>query len=169
MSMIDILGELRREKKCTKLNEIQPMRACCPYYHLTTTIASLDHHCSHPHYRSVSRPLQSLPAAIERPSRQTGMIHSLPYRSAAGYPRLVAKPQGRTAPMIYCCTPYSPGVRRESHQTGSDALAECVLPRHSVSAVLPNLEVEVVAKSVLAPLSPADPSCGPSCVHRKRR
>ena len=134
---------------------------------LNTTIASPEHrHCSHPHYHSISRPLQSHPAAIGRPSRETTMIHSQPYRSAAECFRLVAVPQGRTAPKIYYCIPYSPGARRGSRPTGSDAPAECVLPRHSVSAVPPNLEAVTRIPSAL--LSPAGPSCGPSWARGKQ-
>jgi hypothetical protein len=127
----------------------------------TTMTASLEHrHCSHQHYHSISRPLQSLPAAIGRPSRETATIHCQSYCSSAECFHLVAVHQERTAPKIYCCIPYSPGARRESHQTGSDAPVECVLPRHSALAVLPNLEAGV--RVPLAPLSPARQSCGPS-------
>lgn len=126
----------------------------------TTTIASLEHrHCFRPHYHHpISRPHQWHPAAIGRLSRETAMIHSQPYRSAAEYFRLVAVPRELIAPMIYYCTPCSPDARRESHQTGSDGRAECVLPRHSVSAVPPILEAGTVP---LVPLSPVGSSCGP--------
>jgi len=175
LSVIDILGELRREKDAQNLmrynhdeNTARMREARLLPPSLTATTASLEHrHCSHPHYHSIFRPLQSYPAAIERPSRETATIHSQPYRSAGEFFRLVAVPQERTAPKIYYCIPYSPGARRESHQTGSIVPAECVLPRHSVLAVHPNLEAGT--RVLLAPLSPAGPSCGPSCARRKRR
>jgi len=164
VSMIDILGELRREKNAQNLMRYNQCTPAAPKS-LTTTIAFLEHHhCSRPHYHSISRPLQSHPAAIGRPCRQTATTHSQQYRSAAECFRLVAVPQERTAMTIYYCIPYSPGARRESHQTGSDTPAESVLPRHSVSAVPPNPEV-----TRWAPLSPAGPSCGSSFARRKRR
>jgi len=175
VSVMDVPGELRREKdaqnlmrynhneNATRKKGARPLSLSL----LTTTIASLEHrHCSRPHYHSISRPLQSHLGAIGRPSTQTTTIHSQPYRSAAECFRLVAIPQERTAPKIYYCIPYSPGARHESHQMGSDAPAECVLPRHSVSAVPPNLEAET--RAPFAPLSPAGPSCA-SGARRKRR
>ena len=141
VSVIYVIGELGREKDAQNLmrynrdenaTRIRETRLL-PLSSLTTTIASLEHrHCSHPHYHSISRPPQSRLAVIGRPSKETATIHSQPYRSAAECFRLVAVPQEQTAPKIYYCIPYSPGARRGSHQTGSDAPAECVLPRHSV-------------------------------------
>src|SRR6267154_5346239 len=105
-SVIDVLGEIGREKNAQNLmrynrdenaTRIRETRLL-PLTSLTTTIASLEHrHCSHPHYHSISPPLQSHPAAIGRPSRETATIHSQPYRSAAECFRLVAVPQERTA------------------------------------------------------------------------
>lgn len=167
MSVVDA-GELRQEKDAQNLMRYNHDENACPHHHLTTKIASLGHrHCSHPHYHSISRPLQSHPAAIGRPSRQTATIHCQPCRSAAECFHLVAVHQERTAPKIYCCTPYLPGARRESHQTGSDTPAECVLPRHSASAVPPNPEAGM--RVPLVPLSLARPSCGPTWARRKRR
>ncbi len=141
-----------------------------PLSSLTTTIVSLGHrHCSYPHFHSISRPLQPHLAATGHPSRQTMTIHSPPYRSAVECCRLAAVLQERTTPKIYCCIPYLPGARRESHQTGSDAPAACALPRHSVSAEPLNPKEGEGIRAPPAPLTPAGPRCRPSWARRRRR
>jgi hypothetical protein len=170
VSVIDVPGELRRKKDAQNFMRYNHNENALLL--LTITIAYLENrHCSRPHYHSISHPLQSHPGAIGRPSRETATIRSQQYRSAAECFRLVAVSQERTAPKYYYCIPYSRVARHESHQMGSDAPAECVLPRHSVSAVPPNLEAAGSGeiRVPFAPLSPAGPSCGPSWAHRKRR
>lgn len=165
MSVIDVPGELRREIDAQTLMRYNHNENASSLSSPITTIASPEHRrYSHPHYHSISRPLQSHRAETGRPSRETATNHSQPYRSADECFHLVAVPQERTVPKIYYCIPYSPGARRESHPTGSDAPAERILPRHWASAGPPG---QVGTRAPLAPLSPAGPSCD-RCARPKR-
>ena len=130
------------------------------------TIPSLYHHrYSHPHSHSISRPPQA--AAIGRPSTATGTIRSPPYCSTAVYSRPAAVLQGRREPKTYYCTPYLRGVTHETlRMMGSSAPAECVLPRHSVSAAPP---FPGAGMAVPLALTAAGPSCGSPRARPRRR